>query len=80
MYRAVHAVRAFRLVLCADVWDGDEEFAMQALKRAVEAEKAVRGFDMFPEPLVIYSPRKTPPESVTDKYWVEDPFYWTPLE
>jgi len=76
-YRAMHAVRGFRLVLCAVVWDCDVEFAMRALKRAVETEKVERGFDMFPEPPVVYIPRKSPGG---DELWEDDPFYWTPLE
>jgi len=80
MYRAMHSIRGFRLVLCADVWDGVGEHAMRALKRAVETEKVERGFDMFPEPPVIYSPRKTPGGGIPNELWEDDPFYWTPLE
>ena len=56
--RTVHKVRNFQLVLCADVWDGVGEYVVQMLKQAVAAEKAKGGFDnIFPEPLMVYSPR-----------------------
>jgi len=73
-------VRGFRLVLRADVWDGVGECAVRTLKEAVVAEKAKRGFDTrFPEPAVIYSPRKSPAAD-TSEFWEDDPFYWTPLQ
>ena len=57
-FRTMHEVQNFRLVLCADVWDVLGEYMIRILKQAVAAEKAKRGFDgIFPEPLVVYSPR-----------------------
>ena len=75
MYRAMHEVRDFRLVLCADVWDGVGEYAVRMLKEAVVAEKVARGFDTFPEPEVTYSPRLSrpmpppPPEGQLEWFW-----------
>ena len=58
LFRAIHEVRDFQLVLCVDVWDGVSEYTTLLLKRAVAAEKAKGGFNgVFPEPLVVYSPR-----------------------
>ena len=60
----MHKVRAFQLVLCADVWDGVGKYVVRVLEQAVAAEKAKRGFDgLFPEPLVVYSPREGPVRS-----------------
>ena len=63
IFRWIHKVRHFQLVLCADVWYRLREHAMRMLKGVVAAEKAEAGFGFsFPEPFVIYSPR----ESQTD--------------
>ena len=60
VFREMHEIRKFRLVLCADVWDRVGKYTMQALKQAVAAEKARRGLDdIFPEPLVVCSPRRS---------------------
>jgi len=57
-FRQIHKIRKFRLELCADVWGGVGEYAVQALRQAVAVEEAQRGFDdIFPEPLVFCSPR-----------------------
>ena len=62
MLREMRKTRDFRLVLCVDVWGGVGEHAVKAVKQAVAAEKAERGFDgSFPEPLVFYSPRRSHP-------------------
>ena len=58
MFRTMHKVRDFQLVLCADVWDGARGYTVRLLKQAVAAEEAGRGFDgIFPEPPVICSLR-----------------------
>ena len=57
--REVHKVRAFRLVLCANVWGCVGEYPVRILEEAVAEEKAKKGFDKnFPEPLVIYNPQR----------------------
>ena len=62
-FRTIREGRDFRLVLCADVWDRVGEYSVRVLKEAVAAEKARRGFDnIFPEPLVVYSPRASRPK------------------
>ena len=61
VFREVHTLRGFRLVLCAEVWDCVGEYTMRVLRWAVAAEKAGRRLKYFPsEPLVIYSPRGSP--------------------
>lgn len=61
--REMHEVRSFRLVFHVDVWDRVGEYTMRVLKQAVAAEKAGVGFDSrFPEPLLVYSPRRHSPE------------------
>jgi hypothetical protein len=58
LFREMYAVRGFRLVLCADVWDAVGEYAVGVLKRAVAVEKAKKRLDYLPsEPLVIYDPK-----------------------
>lgn len=80
MYRALRKVRGFRLVLCADVWDGVGDYAVRMLKEAVAAEKARIGFDInFPEPLVSYSPRTSRPKDILEGFWNDGPSHWTPL-
>jgi len=60
VFREIRKVRDFRLVLCADVWGCVGGYSVRMLEAAVAAEKARWGFDEdFPEPLVIYSPRKS---------------------
>jgi len=62
-FRTIREIRDFRLVLCADVWHRVGGYSVRVLKEAVAAEKARRGFDdIFPEPLVIYSPRAVRPK------------------
>jgi len=58
--RGVHNVRDFRLVLRADVLDRVGEYPVQVLEESVAATKAMGVFDdYFPEPLIIYNPRKS---------------------
>jgi len=63
LFREMHRVRGFRLVLCADVWDRVVEYTVGVLKRAVAAEEVKGGFDgHFSEPLVVCTPRRSPAE------------------
>jgi len=65
--REMHKVRGFRLVFRVDVWDCVGEYAMMVLKHAVAAERAKVGFDShFPEPLLVYTPRRSVPEFLED--------------
>ena len=58
VFRGMHAVRDFQLVLCADVWDPVGEYTIEALKQAIVAEAAANRLDYLPsKPLVVYSPR-----------------------
>jgi len=67
LLREMHKVRGFRLVLWVDVWDFAGEYAMSVLRQAVAVEKASVGFDsLFPEPLLVYSPRRHAPEFLED--------------
>ena len=62
-FRRMRKVRAFQLVLCADVWEGVGEYSVRSLKEAVAAEKERRGFDInFPKPAVVYRPRASRPK------------------
>jgi len=57
VFRDLHKVREFRLVLCAGVWGCVGDYSVRVLEEAVAVEKAERGFgERFPEPLVIYKP------------------------
>jgi len=83
VFYEMHKVRDFQLVLCADVWDPVEDYSMHMLKRVVANEKARGGFsDSFSEPLVIYRPRGSRPD--TSEYMIgigrsSRPTAWTPL-
>ena len=58
MLRRMHAVRGFRLTLCAEVWDCVGEYAVRVLKRAVAVEKVAKRLDFLSsEPMVVYSPQ-----------------------
>jgi len=77
VFRTVHKIRDFRLVLCADVWNGVGGYSEWRLKKAVEAEKAERGFDgTFPEPLVTHNLREAR-YGLWEGFWA-DPFHWIP--
>ena len=59
VFREMHNVRDFRLVLCADVVDWMVDYAIQRLEYFVKAEKVKGGLDyLLYEPLVI-SERRT---------------------
>jgi len=61
VFREMHKVRNFRLVLCVDVWYRAGMYPMGVLKHAVAVEGRGEGFDSsFPEPLVTYSQRRSP--------------------
>jgi len=80
LFRELHRVRGFRLVLCLDVWDRVMECTVRALKRAVAAEKAKGGFcSPFFEPLLIHNPRRYDPKD-TETWFIDtrsNP--WVPL-
>jgi len=58
----MNRVRAFQVVLCADVWDRVVVNAVQALEEAVVEQLGVVGFGgVFSEPLVVYRPRGSSP-------------------
>jgi hypothetical protein len=57
LFRAMHRARDFQLVLCADVWDGLGEHSMRILKAAVAEQMSRSDGSVYPEPLVVYSPR-----------------------
>ena len=79
LFRKMHRVRGFRLVLCANVWDRVVEYTMRVLKQAVAVEKAKGGFygPIF-EPLLIYSPRRFAP--VLAEIWCSGALNpWAPL-
>ena len=59
LFREMHEIRGFRLVLFVDVWDCVGDYT--ALEQAVEVEKARGGVgEILPEPLaVVYGPRRS---------------------
>jgi len=60
VFREMHKVRNFRLVLCADVWYCAGMYPMRVLKHDVAVEGRGEGFgSSFPEPLVTYSQRRS---------------------
>lgn len=60
--REMNKVRAFQVVLCADVWDRVVVDAVRALKQAVTEERAKVGFgDFYSKPLVISRLRGSSP-------------------
>ena len=57
LFREMHKVQNFQLVLRAHELGDTEEYVVQILKEVVAAEKARGGFDdQFPEPLVTLNP------------------------
>jgi len=66
VFSEMHRVREFRLVLCADVLDCAEEYAMRVLERIVETEMMNGGLDYLRyEPLII-SEVRSPRTRLTD--------------
>jgi len=58
VFREMHSARAFRLVLCVDVFDCMVEDGIEALGRAVKAEGVTGGLDcLFQEPLITFERR-----------------------
>ena len=58
IFREMHEVRHFQLVLCIDFWEKCAEPLIRMLEEIAAAEKARGGFDdFFPEPVVSFSPR-----------------------
>jgi len=53
VFREMHRVRDFSLVLCADVFDSVVGYAIGTLERHAKAEKVKGGLDHLREPLVI---------------------------
>ena len=68
LFREMHKIRDFRLVLFVDVWDYAGDYT--ALERAVKVEKERRAGtgDILPEPLVVYSPRRSRHEHYLDGF------------
>jgi len=65
--REMRKARDFRLVLWVDVWDRVGEYSVQVLKRAVELKGMEVGFEnLFPEPFLVYTPRRFGPEFLED--------------
>jgi len=78
--REMRKVRDFRLVLWVDVWDRAGEYAVQALKQVVAAERAEVGIDnLFPEPLLVYTPRRFGPQFLED-FTPGGSYAWLPWE
>jgi len=76
VFRSLRICRDFQLVLCVDVWEGAGDYALGFLEQAVAVERAKKTFDwIFPEPLVIYRPRRSRQNPV--EYRVRNP--WIPL-
>jgi len=79
VFREMHKVRGFQLVLCADVWDRVVVEAVRELKQVVAAERAGRGFsDRFPEPLVIPHSRGSGP-TYAEEMCSSGKIPWTPM-
>ena len=79
VFRKIHNVRDFLLVLRADVWNRVRGYSVRVLEEAVEAEKVKGGFNKkFPEPLVTYSPRRSRTSLDQDFYSAAPrvPFPW----
>ena len=74
VFREIHELRDFRLVLREGVWHRVGEHSVRVLEEAVEAEKARGGFDVgFPEPLVMYRPRESQTTIWQDYFVVGSP-------
>jgi len=57
-FREIHSIRAFRLVLCVDVFDCMVEDGIETLGRFVKAEKVTGGLDyLLQEPLIMFERR-----------------------
>ena len=75
-FRRLRRSQDFLLVLCVDVWEGAGDYALRSLEEAVAEERAKKRFNIFfPEPLVIYRPRRSRQNPI--EYWASRP--WIPL-
>ena len=72
LFKDMHEVREFQLVLCADVFGSIAEYSVQELKQAVKEEKARGGLDYLQyEPLIISemrAPRSRPRDRHTGEH------------
>ena len=79
LFHKMHRIRGFRVVLCADVWYRVVKYTVGVLKRVIAVEKVKEGFDgHFSEPLVVYTPRRSPPE-FSELVSADSPLTWTSL-
>lgn len=79
VFREMHKVRDFRLMLCPDVWDGIGWYSVRVLKDAVAEERAKGGFNnLSSEPTVVYSPRASHSE-FSEGHLAPSLHYWAPL-
>ena len=80
VFRKMHEIRNFRLVLCIDGWDGVGEYTVQVLKQVIAKERTQRVFDdVFPEPLVVHSPRGRSGRENLEHLTADCPYPWIPL-
>ena len=74
VFREMHEVRSFRLILCADVF-GCVKRSVQALRQIVAAERESGGLDYLQwEPLIISevrAPRSRYNDFLTGEWWTE---------
>ena len=66
LFREMHKVRDFRLVLCADVFDCLVEHAIQTLEHTLIAREVNGGLDYFINKPLVISERRTPRTRPTD--------------
>jgi len=79
-FHVVHEIQNFQLELCADVWGGVAEYAVQVLRQVVVMEKVRREFDdLFPEPLVSCRPREFHGEYTSETCTAGSSQPWVPL-
>ena len=79
VFRNMHRVRDFQLVLCADVQECVGEYTVQVLEEAIAAEEEIEGFDgFFSKSLLIYTPQRFGPKFLDD-YTAGSPTPWFPL-
>ena len=60
LFREVHEVQDFSLILCASVWEPVVDHSVRMLEEAIAIEKEKGGFDRsFPQPSVTDNPQET---------------------
>ena len=80
VFRKMHEIRNFRLVLCIDAWDGVGEYTVQVLKQVIAKERTQGVFDdVFPEPSVVHSPRGRSGREDLEHLTADCPYPWIPL-